>query len=59
MGQFFGFLWAGVRGKTPADATPTGVRRVRMQERTLDTPEGQVTLRRTTIDEVLPPEPPR
>jgi hypothetical protein len=57
MGQFFGFLWAGVRGKAPAD--PPASRRVRTQERTIETPEGPVTLRRTTIDEVLPPEPPR
>lgn len=55
LGEFVGHIAKGVR--TPADASRrTEVRReVELEER--QTPQGKVTLRRTTIEEIeLPPK---
>ncbi len=49
LGEFFGHIWHGVK------ADPAGQRRVmkhEVEEQTTPTPEGQVTLRRTTIEEI-------
>lgn len=56
LGQFFGHVWHAVGGKTPANKRE--VRR-EVDERRVDTPDGPVTLRRTTIEEIeiSPPRP--
>lgn len=53
LGKFVGHLWTAVSGaSTPGK---TQIRR-EVEERRVDTPEGPVTLRRTTIEEIeLPP----
>lgn len=60
VGEFFGHIWKGV--KTPADAKssakgepPATARQVvkhEVQEEHRSTPAGEVTLRRTTIEEI-------
>jgi len=51
LGEFFGHVWSGVKSKP---LPPREVVRREVQERTIDTPSGKVTLRRTTIDEIGP-----
>jgi len=56
LGEFFGHVWQGVKSKPEP---PREVVRREVQERTIDTPGGKITLRRTTIDEIAPaPRPP-
>lgn len=56
LGEFVGHIARGV--KTPVAPRPQVVRH-QVQEETRDTPQGKVTLRRTTIEEIeLPPTPP-
>lgn len=50
LGEFFGEVWKGIK----ADPAPRAVSRTRVEERRVETPAGQVTLRRTIIEEVLP-----
>ena len=50
LGEFFGHIARGVK----ADVKPSKPQEVRrtVEEETRDTPEGKITLRRTTIEEV-------
>lgn len=53
LGEFFGHIARGF--KTPIDPNRKVIRE-HVEEKSLDTPEGPLTLRRRTIDEVeLPP----
>lgn len=58
LGQFFGEVWKGVtadpRGGGPGEGAAASSRR-RVVEREVETEEGRVILRRTTIDEVIVP----
>ena len=56
LGEFFGHVWKGVRTDP---APPRQVVRKDVQETTVETPRGPVTLRRTTVDEVELPRDPR
>lgn len=63
LGQFFGEVWKGVkadpRGDAPGDGAGVARARRQVEEREVETEEGRVILRRTTIDEVIvPPAPP-
>ena len=53
LGEFFGHVWKGVT----TDPTKTVTKR-EVQEQIRETPQGQVTIRRTTIEEieVRPPD---
>ena len=56
LGEFFGHIARGV--KTPVDAPPTtkpNTRQVKkeVEEETRETPTGRVTLRRTTVEEIV------
>ncbi|MEK6702428.1 MAG: hypothetical protein AABZ53_09205 [Planctomycetota bacterium] len=58
LGEFFGILWDAAKtdvSKPPS--TPATVVRKDVQEKTVETPRGAITLRRTTIDEVEPAGP--
>lgn len=56
LGEFFGHIARGV--KTPVEPKPKRVIvREEVQEQQVQTPQGQVTLRRRTIDEVEGPKP--
>ncbi len=52
LGEFFGHIARGV--KTPVSAKPN-TRQVKkeIEEETRDTPTGRVTLRRTTVEEIV------
>ena len=50
LGEVFGEGWKGIK----ADPAPRAVSRTRVEERRVETPAGQVTLRRTIIEEVVP-----
>jgi len=50
LGEFFGHIARGVKADVKP-AKPQEVRRT-VEEETRDTPQGKVTLRRTTIEEV-------
>ncbi len=56
LGEFLGHIWRGVR----SNPGKPGARELRrsVEETARETPEGRVTLRRTTIDEIElhPPE---
>ena len=52
LGEFFGHVWKGVRTEPQP---PARVVRREVQEKTIETPQGPVTLRRTTVDEIRPP----
>lgn len=57
LGEFFGHVWSGIKadpGSRPEGTRPRVVRR-EVQEKTIETPQGPVTLRRTTVDEIEPP----
>ncbi len=60
LGEFFGILWDAAKTdvtKPPVAATtPPTIVRKEVQEKTVDTPRGPLTLRRTTIDEIEPPQ---
>ena len=56
LGEFFGHIARGVRSDVKG-AKPQQVRRT-VEEETRDTPEGKITLRRTTIEEVEIKKPP-
>ena len=65
LGEFFGILWDAAKtdvskpaGGAPGGAPATVVRKD-VQEQTVETPRGAVTLRRTTIDEIEPAAPSR
>lgn len=49
LGEFFGHLWHGV---TADPAREKKVIKREVEEETSPTPDGQITLRRTTIEEV-------
>ncbi len=51
--------WPGTNASTPADQPTPQVVSARVQEQVVQTPEGPVRLRRTVIDEVVPPVPGR
>ncbi len=51
LGEFFGHVWKGVKAK-PGPSREVVRREV--QEQVIDTPEGRMTLRRTTVDEIEP-----
>lgn len=54
LGAFFGGIWHGIR-TDPSKPARREVRR-EVEHETRDTPQGRVTIRRTTIEEVeLPP----
>ncbi|MCE7973052.1 MAG: hypothetical protein DYG92_01815 [Leptolyngbya sp. PLA1] len=53
LGEFFGEVWKGIKAD-PTSPAPRAVSRTRIEERHVDTPAGQVTLRRTIIEEVVP-----
>ncbi len=56
LGEFFGHVARGFRTPVGPRQPQTRVVREEVQEKSLDTPQGPVTLRRRTIDEVeLPP----
>lgn len=57
LGAFFGNVARGIRTPIKGEAAAGGKQVVRkdVQERKVDTPQGQVILRRTTIDEVERP----
>ncbi|MFZ2875559.1 MAG: hypothetical protein WAZ94_13885 [Phycisphaerales bacterium] len=50
LGEFFGEVWKGIK----ADPATRAVSRTRVEERRVETPTGQVTLRRTIIEEMVP-----
>jgi hypothetical protein len=57
LGEFFGHIRAGIRAKPTSDAPQRHEVSRSVEEETLDTSRGQVTLRRTVIEEIdLPPE---
>lgn len=58
LGLFFGNIAKGFRTPVGKDER-TKVVREDVQEKSLDTPDGTITLRRRTIDEVELPPPPR
>lgn len=56
LGEFFGHIARGI--KTPVDPKRKVIRE-HIEEKSVETPEGPLTLRRRTIDEVeLPPRKP-
>lgn len=58
LGEFFGHIRAGVRAKPTPDAPARREVSRSVEEETVDTPRGKVTLRRTVIEEIdLPREP--
>ena len=60
LGEFFGHIKRGF--KTPVKGAPDPNRTVvreSIQEKAIETPEGPITLRRTTIDEVELPRRPQ
>jgi len=65
LGSFFGHIWAGVKAKPDAPAPPlrqTVAQNVEERQQPAPDGLGQLTLRRTTIDEIIvhptpPPEP--
>lgn len=56
LGEFFGHIARGA--KTDVKAKPQQVRRT-VEEETRETPQGKITLRRTTIEEVEIKKPPQ
>lgn len=57
-GEFFGHIAKGFTAPVKPAQSESKVVRQEVQERSIDTPEGPITLRRTTIDEVEIPKPP-
>jgi len=53
LGEFFGEVWRGVKAD-PAASKRT-VTRTTTQERAVEGPNGQVILRRTTVEEIIVP----
>ena len=57
-GEFFGHIAKGFTSPVKPARSESKVVRQEVQEHNVDTPQGPITLRRTTIDEVeLPPRP--
>ncbi|MEM1331606.1 MAG: hypothetical protein AAGG07_13710 [Planctomycetota bacterium] len=59
LGQFFGHVTRAIRAKSDSDMRETHTETVShsVEESTQDTPNGRVTLRRTTIEEIEVEEP--
>ncbi|GJQ29555.1 MAG: hypothetical protein HBSAPP03_14390 [Phycisphaerae bacterium] len=56
IGEFFGEVWKGVKTDP---SRPGRVTRRHVEERTADTPDGKVVLRRTIVEEIIVPPPGR
>jgi hypothetical protein len=52
LGEFFGHIRAGVRAKPASDEPKRREVSRSVEEETVDTPRGKVTLRRTVIEEI-------